>query len=502
MSSKFNYLRYISSSFLLRKTSGFSLVGALTASVIGLMVTYGITHNLVQTKLYQLSIEKKDRRKSLYRFVDNVLSDSQSCLNTLQGQALSGDSTHTDRSFEITALKDANNGKLMDFSKTNGILDDAATKEKLKNLGIDKFESLKFRYKTALPRTGQVVLTSKTEVKGLHEKSNRELIWEISGLKVETKTNNGVSSEQVTLCQDSVPLKILCGDNVTGTGHLNGGGFVQSTATVDSGAYVSDTAVVCGNAKVKGNARVFGNAQVTGNAEIKGNALVYDNAKVYGDAVIQDNAKIYDSAKVYGDAVIQDNAKIYDSAKVYGDAKAKDNAEIYGMSEVKGSAEVKGGAKVFGNSIVYESAIIKGNAKIYATANIYGSAEVYGNAKVWGMARVLGSTTKIYGNANIWANAWIPGGRVYGNAKVSRDGGVYDNARVYGNAHIKEAGGVGGSAHFFGDSYLGGRGRVYGNARVNNIIIGDHSVSGSCVCTRTTKKNLRQSCSASPCITN
>ena len=122
--------------------------------MIGLMVTYGMTHTLVQTKLNTLAIEKRDRRKSLYRFVDNVLADSQSCKRTLEGKALSGVLGNPDRSFEIDSLKDATGGTLMDFKKTNGILDDAATKEKLKNLGIDKFDKLEFRYKTALPRTG------------------------------------------------------------------------------------------------------------------------------------------------------------------------------------------------------------------------------------------------------------------------------------------------------------------------------------------------------------
>ena len=108
------------SKLLLRGTGGFSLVGALTASVIGLMVTYGMTHTLVQTKLNTLAIEKRDRRKSLYRFVDNVLADSQSCKRTLEGKALSGVLGNPDRSFEIDSLKDATGGTLMDFKKLMG----------------------------------------------------------------------------------------------------------------------------------------------------------------------------------------------------------------------------------------------------------------------------------------------------------------------------------------------------------------------------------------------
>ena len=442
-------------------------------------MTYGITHNLVQTKLYQLSIEKKDRRKSLYRFVDNVLSDSQSCLNTLQGQALSGDSTHTDRSFEITALKDANNGKLMDFSKTNGILDDAATKEKLKNLGIDKFESLKFRYKTALPRTGQVVLTSKTEVKGLHEKSNRELIWEISGLKVETKTNNGTSSEQVTLCQDSVPLKILCGDNVTGTGHLNGGGFVQSTATVDSGAYVSDTAVVCGNAKVKGNARVFGNAQVTGNAEIKGNALVYDNAKVSGNAVISGDARVFDSAKV-------DGAKIYGNAQIFGMAKVEGNGiEIYGNAKVLDNVKIYGSAKIYGNARIEDSARVQDSAKVFGNALAEDNATIGGDSKLYGSARVsdsgsMGGTAKVFDNARVRQFA-----RVVENAIVEDYAQIGDNAWAAENSWIKDRGSVAGTAWVQGKD-------PNDRATVGGNVYTTHGVHNNCKCVM--KKDTRYGC--------
>ena len=342
-------------------------------------MTYGMTHTLVQTKLNTLAIEKRERRKSLYSFVNNVLSNSTSCLNTLKEKALTG--TSTDKSFEITALKDENDGTVMDFSKTNGNLDDSATKEKLKNLGIDKFEKLEFRYKPAMPRTGQVVLTSKTEVKGLHEKSNREIVWELSGIKVETKTaGDGNTGDQVTLCQDSTPLKILCGTNVNGTGHLNGGGFVQNTATVDTGAFVADTAVVCGNAKVKDNARVFGDAKVIGNAEIKGNALVYDNAEVSGNAVIQGNAKVYNSAKVK-DATVKGSAEVFGFAVneggTIGESDLTKTAKVYGNANVQ-SGTIKGGAWVFGMAIIKETPEIYENARVYGMALIKGTSKIYG----------------------------------------------------------------------------------------------------------------------------
>ena len=434
-------------------------------------MTYGMTHTLVQTKLNTLAIEKRDRRKSLYRFVDNVLSDSQSCLNTLQGQALSGTSQDTDRSFEITALKDSNNGKLMDFEKdTNGNLRHAATKEKLKNLGIDKFEKLEFRYKTALPRTGQVVLTSKTEVKGLHEKSNREIIWEISGLKVETKTDSdNNTSQQVTLCQDSVPLKILCGDNVTGTGHLNGGGFVQSTATVDSGAYVSDKAVVCGNAKVKGTAKVFGNAQVKGNAEIKENAKVYDNAKVTGNAVISGYAEVYDSAKV-------DGAKIYGNARVFGMAKVEGNGiEIYGDAKILDNVKIYGSAKIYEEAVIEDLARVQDRAQVYGKARIEDNATIGGDSKIYGEA-VISDSGSTGGSAEVFDKARIRGfGRAVYNAIIEDTATLGGNAWAYKNSWIRD------------NAYVGGHAWIHGNdpnnlATVGGDVVTNHSVYASCKC--------------------
>ena len=178
------------------------MVGALTASVIGLMVTYGITHNLVQTKLHSLSIEKRERRKSLYSFVNNILQDSSACLNTLKGNDLSGTSSDSDRHFKLLELKDGSDNLLMNFRKdSDHNLTDTNTKKQLKNLGIDKFDNLEFRYKTAYTSLGQVVLSSRTEVKGLHEKSNREIVWEISGIKVERQSNG---KDQVTRCNSRI----------------------------------------------------------------------------------------------------------------------------------------------------------------------------------------------------------------------------------------------------------------------------------------------------------
>ena len=398
------------------------------------------------------------------------------------------------------ALKDASNGNLMDFSKdSNGNLTDSDTKKQLKNLGVDKFEKLEFRYKPARSSLGQVVLHSKTEVKGLHEKSNREIVWEISGIKVEDVSGQ----DQVTLCPDSEPLKILCGNSVTGSSHGNGGGFVENTANVESGVYVAKTAVVCGTSRIKDSAKVLGNAQVTGNAEIKGNALVYDNAKISDNAVIEGNARVYDSAKVLGDAVIKGNAK------------------IYGMATVRRTVEVKDDAEVFGQAIISNNAKVYDNAKVRGAAEIFGQAQVYNNAEVYGNAKVMQSG-KVYDNAEVYGNASIggPNARVYGNAKVFDTGKVMNSAQVYGNAHIFETGRAYGNAEVYENAHVrafgvGGDAKAHGNAKVlayvydtaqiaGDVVTGK-TLKGNCVCTQTRPDgetrdwHVRQSCSSGTC---
>ena len=413
----------------------------------------------------------------------------------MKGQNLSGSSSDALRSFELTALKDAANGNLMNFAKdTGGNLTDPETKKQLKNLGVDRFDKLEFRYKPARSSLGQVVLLSKTEVKGLHEKSNREIVWEISGLKVETIQGQG---DQVTLCPDSEPLKVLCGLNVTGTSHGNGGGFVQNTSTVESGVYIAKTAVVCGTSKVKGSAKVLGNAQVTDNAEIKGNALVYDNAKVSGNAVISGDARVFDSAKV-------DGAKVYGNAQVYGGAVVEGNGiEIYGNAKVYGIAQIENNAKVFGNARVYDSAKLADNVKISQNAKIWGAARVSGNAEIYGNATAndnaeIWGTAKIFGNATVTDNS-----RVGEQATVKGRATVKGNATVASNAIMQDRSTIEGTAWAYKDAWLKDKAVLSGGAWVSGdnpndratlggYVWTDKSVHGSCKCVMT--KDIRYGC--------
>ena len=490
----------------MKNNLGYSLVGVLVTSVIGSIVALGTTHMLVQSKLNSAVMEKREQRRKIYGYINNFLSDSQSCLNTLQHHDLSGtnikvtDSPQKDivRHFDIPALKDAAGTTIMDFSKnTAGELTHAETKKKLKSLGIDEFVSLKFKTNPLKDgwSAGRVILVSQTNIPGMHQKDNPSVTWEMSGMKIEDLSGSDPNKgDQVTLCPNTSPLKILCGKNVTGTGHDNGGGFVENTARVDSGVYVADSSVVCGTAKVKGNAKVFGNALVKDNAEVKDNALVYDNAKVYGNAVIQDNARIFDNAKVYGNAKIKDDAKISGMSQVYGSAEVKDDvqildqAKVYGKAVIRGDAEISGGAKVSGQSAVSGHAKIMDNARVGSHSGTPGTAKayVYGHAKLFHNSSVFASSDSVHGpqaygyteltgfgylshNAKAYGNSRVAGGishngQIYGNARLV-NGRIADNAKAYGNSSIHNG------------SWMSHNGQLGGD-----VILSRGHINDNCVC--------------------
>ena len=417
-----------------------------------MIVVSGMSQYLIQMKIQISDKEKTAKRLNIQSFIGRTLDNSQACYNTLNPGTLTPAVLATDtapfpeQKFQIDQLKDSAGGTLLNLEtyksgdtipagKAVGDIKDSTTEKKLKNLGIDKFEKLEFVYDKDSSSHGRVVLHSRTELKGLHEKKNPPVVWELSGISV--------TSNKVSLCAEATPLKILCGTTATGRPHGNGGGFVEGTATVDSTAYVGVDAVVCGTAKVKGNARVFGNAQITGNAEVKDNVLVYDSAKIGGNAVIKDNAKVYDNSEVKGSAVISDNAKVYKMATVSDTAQVYGNAKVYGIALVYNSAEVYGSAKVYGN------AEVKGSGKVYGNARIHGQAQIYENARV-------------YENAHVSHNGYVRhNGRVYGSVGVYEEW-VSNNARAYGNVSIFKA--------------------VSGSAQVSGKLSVVHRISGSCQC--------------------
>lgn len=70
-----------------------------------------------------------------------------------------------------------------------------------------------------------------------------------------------------------------------------------------------------------------------------------------------------------------------------------------------------------------------------------------------------------YGNAWVSGNAWVcDNARVSGNAWVSDDARVSGNAWVFGNARVSDDARVFGRAWVFGRALVCGNARVYGNA--------------------------------------
>ncbi len=497
---------------------GFSLVSVLVSSALGLMVVMGISHNMIQTALNRQIMEKRHLRQDMQTFIKAALNNSASCQNTLSSQLDSGAAkadknlaphAGQERKFEIKILKDANGGTILDFSKdASGNLTHQASKSRLSDLGIDRFEKMEFIHSKSQPSLGKVVLKSKTSIGSLHNRQNRELVWHLSGLTIgdpdgaDTDGDGTDLGDQVQSCSEAEPLKILCGSAVTGSPHSNGGGFVENSANVNSSAFVDSKSVVCGNAKIEANARVFGGALVKDRAIVKDRALVYGNAQVSGDAEISGDAKVYDGAKVSGNAKVKGHAKVYDSAKVSGRAEVKGQAKVYGMAEVKDDARVYGtapnGAKVFGQAIVSGSAQIYGKARVRGSAEVSDSAKIYGSAQVYGNAQVYGSA-KVSGNAKVYDGGKVSGSaaHVRGNAQVFDSGAVFGNAQVYGNARIKDLGRAFKNAHVYGNAQVikhgaGGNAHVRGNAGIeawvfqNAIVGGDihtwHNIHGNCRC--------------------
>ena len=139
-------------------------------------------------------------------------------------------------------------------------------------------------------------------------------------------------------------------DQVEGSAHPNGGGFVANSAMVEPSVYVGKDACVLGEAKVSGNARiedfavVTDHAEVSGFAVIGGNALVRDKVKVSGNAVIR-------SSELKGELTVTDSARIIDGMLVEGSGLVNGRATLKGRSYVSTSTkDVK--ATITGNTII------------------------------------------------------------------------------------------------------------------------------------------------------
>jgi len=95
-----------------------------------------------------------------------------------------------------------------------------------------------------------------------------------------------------------------------------------------------------------------------------------------------------------------------------------------------------------------------------------GDCWVYGNAVVSGNARVF-DDARVFGNAFVTDNA-----HVYGNAEIFGDARVSDNAKVYGNAKVSESIRVSDDAQFSGDIGISGNAKVSGDMDTIELFCG------------------------------
>ena len=418
-----------------------------------MIVIMGTTQSFVQQRISFLALEKRIQRLEANRRsadgLQRFMGKNWDCLKTLEKKKLSGSAGDAKRSFEIAAVKESGGSNVWDFAKNAaGELTAAATKERLKGLGVDKFEKLEFVYESASPAAGRIVLTSKTNIPGLLEGKNPDIVWKLSGITVEDKTAAEAAAESltegagdyVTACaSEAMAAKGPCGGGVAGAFHINPngskGGFVAATATVESTAFIGPNAAVCDTAQVRDTARV------------------YDNAKVYGEARVYGKARVYGNAQVYDKGQVSDNAWVFGFARVFWKARVYKKARVYGSAEISGEAWVKDNARVYENGRVYSKSQVREHGEVYGEAQVYGEARVYGSARIYGSARTR-DDGKIFGNA-----------RVYGNALVYETAKVYGAVKVFGGARIGEL------ARALGDAELSGDAGVFGT----HVCRGKHS---------------------------
>lgn len=132
---------------------GFSLVGVMVASAIGLIVVTSITHLFIQMSSRLTQLEQKQKRMMFYDYLINHFSDATSCLNTLSphGTYTAGDT------WDVPELIDNTSTTTIDFYSTAG-------KKRLKDdFGIGQFNKLEYTH--GIP-TGTLEVITLSHVQG------------------------------------------------------------------------------------------------------------------------------------------------------------------------------------------------------------------------------------------------------------------------------------------------------------------------------------------------
>ena len=115
------------------KNRGFSLIGVMVASALGLIIITGITHLFVQMSSRLNSLSNQQKRGMFYDYLKSHLSDINRCNNTLK--------TLDSSSFDIPGIDGNGDGDLTDSEDINFYL--SSGREKLKNdFGIENYQVL------------------------------------------------------------------------------------------------------------------------------------------------------------------------------------------------------------------------------------------------------------------------------------------------------------------------------------------------------------------------
>ena len=209
----------------------------------------------------------------------------------------------------------------------------------------------------------------------------------------------------------------------------------------DLGGWVEDGT----NLSVEGSAWVGGDARVFGGARVEGDALVTGSAEVSGGAVIRDEAQVSGRARVF------DGAQVSGGSRVLGAAVVCSEAEVYGKAVVSDQSVVCGKVpRVF--SLSAWSGAGKGVKAERMVAWVQGWSEV--GMEPIRQRRGLSSTgAHVFGDAAVSGQAWVfEQAKVFGQGEISDQARVYEHAQVFDNSRVSDNASVFGRALVFSEA--------------------------------------------------
>ena len=149
---------------------GFSLVGVMVASAIGLIVVTSITHLFIQMSSRLTQLEQKQKRMMFYDYLINHFSNSTSCLNTLGPHgAYSAGNTWDVPGLKTNSDSDFTDAGELDFYSSAG-------KKRLKDdFGIGQFNKLEYRHRFGTPPESTLTVVTLGHIQGQIPVYNRPL---------------------------------------------------------------------------------------------------------------------------------------------------------------------------------------------------------------------------------------------------------------------------------------------------------------------------------------